>query len=136
MTLPLTWNGDRLMLGDLALYDLICDEEGAWAVGIIPQRECALYGDCGPFPTEAEAKAAAAQSVRDWFAGTGCVIVAEEPTPEMLRPFAAELVKSHGYDPEEPCPPHGEYPRWYEACGGMADAYRAMLKAAQENDDG
>jgi hypothetical protein len=57
------------------------------------------------------------------------VLVPVEPTPEMLEPMAREDCKHDGFDPDEPMPPHGHYPRWYDRCGPFAEIYRAMLAA-------
>jgi hypothetical protein len=67
------------------------------------------------------------------------VLVPVEPTPEMLEPMAREDCKHDGFDPDEPMPPHGQYPRWYDRCGPLAEIYLAMLAArpaapAQEDD--
>lgn len=40
-------------------------------------------------------------------------VVPVEPTPGMVEPFARRECVALGLDPDEPCPPHGEYPRWY-----------------------
>ncbi len=65
----------------------------------------------------------------------GFVMVPVEPTPEMLRPFAAMAILAQGHDPDEPQPPHGEYPRWYGACSPIATAYAAMLAAAPKESE-
>jgi hypothetical protein len=57
------------------------------------------------------------------------VLVPVEPTPEMLEPMAREDCKHDGFDPDEPMPPHGQYPRWYDRCGPFAEIYLAMLDA-------
>jgi hypothetical protein len=57
------------------------------------------------------------------------VLVPVEPTPEMLEPMAREDCKHDGFDPDEPMPPHGQYPRWYDRCGPLAEIYLAMLAA-------
>ena len=59
----------------------------------------------------------------------GMVLVPKEPTEAMIKPLASAALKIVGIDPDEPCPPHGEYPRWYEIGGEMTTAYTAMLSA-------
>lgn len=50
--------------------------------------------------------------------------VVDEPTPEFLEPFARRWCIDNGIDPDEPVPPHGEWPRWYDCCGEFAAMYR------------
>lgn len=63
-------------------------------------------------------------------APAGWKLVPEEPAPEQLRSLAEGWCRDNGIDPDEPQPPHGEYPRWYEACDQFANMYRTMLSAA------
>lgn len=63
-------------------------------------------------------------------------LVPVEPTPEQIEPFARQWCISNGIDPDEPQPPHGEYPRWYGEAGPFAEMWKAisasMLSAAPE----
>lgn len=56
----------------------------------------------------------------------GWKMVPVEPTPEMVEPFARRECLAAGLDPDEPQPPHGEFPRWY----GLGGKWHALLKEA------
>jgi hypothetical protein len=49
----------------------------------------------------------------------------DEGMIERLEPIARQLVAAMGLDPDEPVPPHGEWPRWYGACGPLEAALSA-----------
>lgn len=57
-------------------------------------------------------------------------IVPVEATPEMLEPYAREWCEGARLDPDEPEPPHGEYPRWYAACAAYSYLFAKSLAAA------
>ena len=49
-----------------------------------------------------------------------------EPTPEQIEPFARQWCISNGIDPDEPTPPHGEWPRWYDEAGPFAAMWKTI----------
>lgn len=56
-------------------------------------------------------------------------LVPVEPTPEQIEPFARQWCISNGIDPDEPTPPHGEWPRWYDNAGPFAEMWKTISAA-------